>query len=156
MIMHTGIYNTVGEVVNAVREAQPEKGVVQYHKLVAKPRDGYPGFFELQTRYHIFWRAGDYAAVKTAEPGVIVKKEHAASMLPFMQWQTDCTEIVWHCKWGLVDCNQCSRQSFFQKASNLHLASRCSYLFVPEFTVVFLQGRLGHLSSLSVWPLGPL
>ena len=115
MIMHGGIYNTVGEVVNAVREAQPEKGVVQYHKLVAKPRDGYPGFFELQTRYHIFWRACDYAAVKTDEPGVIVKKEHAASTLPFVQWQTDCTEIVWHCNWGLVDCNQCSRQSFFKK-----------------------------------------
>ena len=44
MIMHAGIYNTVGEVVNAVREAHPDKGVVQYHKLLAKPRDGYPGF----------------------------------------------------------------------------------------------------------------
>ena len=100
MIMHAGIYNTVGEVVNLVREAHPDKGVVQYHKLVAKPRDGYPGFFELQPRYHIFWRAGDYTAVKTAESGVIVKKEHVASTLPFMQWQTDWTELVWHCKWG--------------------------------------------------------
>jgi len=100
MIMHAGIYNTAGEVVNVVREAHPDKGVVQYHKLVAKPRDGYPGFFELQPRCHIFWRAGDYTAVKNDESGVIVKKEHAASTLPFVQWQTDCTEIVWHCKWG--------------------------------------------------------
>ena len=53
-----------------------------------------------QPRYRIFWRAGDYTAVKTAEPGVIVKKEHVASTLPFMQWQTDWTELVWHCKWG--------------------------------------------------------
>ena len=47
MIMHKGIYNTVGEVVNVVREAHPEKGVVQYHKLVAKPRDSYSGFFRV-------------------------------------------------------------------------------------------------------------
>ena len=44
MIMHGGIYNTVGEVVHAVREAQPDRGVVQYHKLVAKPRDCLPVF----------------------------------------------------------------------------------------------------------------
>ena len=117
--MHTGIYNTVGEVVNAVREAQPEKGVVQYHNLVAKPRDGYPGFFELQTRYHIFWRAGDYAAVKTAEPGVIVKKEHAASMIPFVQWQTDCTEIVWHCKWGARGLQPVQLSVVFSKSLQL-------------------------------------
>ena len=47
MIKHSGIYNAVGEVVNVVREADPDKGVVQYHKLDAKPRDGYPGFFRI-------------------------------------------------------------------------------------------------------------
>ena len=105
--------------MNAVRETQPEKGVVQYHKLVAKPRDGYPGFFELQTRYHTFWRAGDYAAVRTAEPGVIVKKEHAASMLPFIQWQTDCAEIVWHCKWGARGLQPVQPSVVFSKSLQL-------------------------------------
>ena len=54
----------------------------------------------MQPRYHIFWRAGDYKAVTTDEPGVEVKKEHVASTVPSMHWHTDCTELVWHCKWG--------------------------------------------------------
>ena len=124
--MHRGLYNTVGEVVNVVREAHPEKGVVQYHKLVAKPRDSYPGFFDLQPRYHIFWRAGDYKAVRTDESGVDVKKEHAASTVPSMQWQTHCTELVWHCTWGSRGLQPMQPAIVFQKAFNFHPAKRCS------------------------------
>ena len=99
MVTLQQVYNTVGDVVNVVREADPTKGIVQYHKLEAEPREGYPGFFKLTPKYSIFWRMPDYKATE-GEEGKTVKRAHGASILPVCAWNTSHTELVWHTRWG--------------------------------------------------------
>ena len=99
LIIHSGDYTPVGEIVNKVRGKQPEKGQVQYHQMVAKPRDGYPGFFELKPKYTVYWKISVYPQAEDAQGGKVIKKEHAGSTLPFAEWNTQHTENTWTCKW---------------------------------------------------------
>ena len=99
MVMLQQIYSTVGEVVNVVREKDPTQGVVQYHKLEAEPRDGYPSFFKLTPKYKLLWRMSDYKAEEGQE-GKSVKKAHGASTMPVCTWSTSLTGLVWHVRWG--------------------------------------------------------
>ena len=41
---------------------------IKYFKMIAAPRDGYPGFFDLATRHHLYWSPGKYSKKDFCEP----------------------------------------------------------------------------------------
>ena len=73
------------EIITSKQEEAPLQAVVKYHKMALEKREGCVGFFTLNLRQHLYWKA---SPLKKDEDNS-VKSTHAGTLVS----ATDCSNF---------------------------------------------------------------
>ena len=89
-----GGLSVLGDVVETQLAKDP-MATIKYFKMIPEPRDGWPGWFKLEQRHHLFWKMANYSVSEEKA----IKPMSAGSLLPVATYMTEHTEVVWQVRW---------------------------------------------------------
>ncbi|CAJ1385994.1 unnamed protein product [Effrenium voratum] len=100
LVSFNGKTTNLASLILEKRKSVPDIGI-SYHSIVDKPLPGQPGFFGLETKHSIYFRA-ETIPVKTEDNQQTPKipLNHLGGCIKASAWDTAATHIVWAVKWN--------------------------------------------------------